>query len=98
MANIMSRPKLIVPIMINAGILGGLGAVLNIQGTAMSAGFGFSGLIGPVAALNGMEQVTAGSIILVTIMFLVLPIGLGLVSNYLFLQRNSITTKTVILS
>ena len=65
----MSRPKLIVPIMINAGILGGLGAVLNIQGTAMSAGL-VSPINGPVAALNGMEQVTAGSIILVTIMFL----------------------------
>lgn len=87
MANIMSRPKLIVPIMINAGILGGLGAVLNIQGTAMSAGFGFSGLIGPIAALNGIGQVTAGSLILVTLMFFVLPIGLGLVSDYVFANK-----------
>ncbi|WP_412989225.1 PTS transporter subunit IIC [Pediococcus siamensis] len=87
MANIMSRPKLVVPIIINAGILGGLGALLNIQGTAMSAGFGFSGLIGPIAALNGMGAISASSLILVTLLFFVLPIGLGLVSDYLFANR-----------
>jgi len=84
MANIMSRPKLIIPIIINAGILGGLGALFNIQGTTMSAGFGFSGLIGPIAALNGLGQVTLGSITLVTVLVLILPIGLGILSNYVF--------------
>lgn len=87
MANIMSRPKLMLPISINADILGGIGALFNIQGTAMSAGFGFSGLIGPLAALNAMGQVTVGSISLVTILFLVLPIVMGLISHYLFAHK-----------
>lgn len=86
MANIMSRPKLMIPISINAGILGGIGALFNIQGTAMSAGFGFSGLIGPIAALDEMGT-TVGSLLLVVILFFVLPIIMGLFSHYLFAHK-----------
>lgn len=87
MANIMSRPKLMIPISINAGVLGGIGALFNIQGTAMSAGFGFSGLIGPLAALDAMGEPTFSSVSLVTILFLILPILMGLLSHYLFAHK-----------
>ncbi|WEV40889.1 PTS sugar transporter subunit IIC [Lactobacillus sp. ESL0681] len=82
-ANLMTNPKLLLPISINAGILGGLGAIFKIGGTPMSAGFGFSGLIGPLAALANRPSDFA-NISLVIILFFILPIALGLVANYLF--------------
>ncbi|RMC49035.1 PTS transporter subunit IIC [Lactobacillus sp. ESL0228] len=82
MANLLTNPKLLIPISINAGILGGIGAVFNISGTPMSAGFGFSGLIGPIAAMSKRPN-NFSSITLITILFFVLPIALGLITNYL---------------
>lgn len=82
MANIVKKPKVMLPIAINSGILGGLGALLNINGTAMSAGFGFSGLIGPIAAL---EQ--GSNILTLIIIFIIVPFALALISHYLFILR-----------
>ncbi|GAD16146.1 PTS sugar transporter subunit IIC [Lentilactobacillus otakiensis] len=87
MANILSRPKLIVPVTLNAGIMGGLGALFGVAGTPMSAGFGFAGLIGPIAAVNGYGAANLLNIGLVTLLFFVIPIALGIASNYLFNSR-----------
>ena len=46
------KPKIVIPMLITAAILGGLAGVLNIQGTPISAGFGLSGLIGPLNYIN----------------------------------------------
>lgn len=69
---------------INAGILGGFGAALNIQGTPASAGFGFSGLVGPLAALDAMGSVTVGNVLELTLLFFILPIALAYASHVLF--------------
>ncbi|MBA1393931.1 PTS sugar transporter subunit IIC, partial [Lactobacillus sp. XV13L] len=66
MANLMTQPKLLLPIMVNAALMGGCGAIFQVGGTATSAGFGFSGLIGPLAALNSWGQSDWGNIVLVT--------------------------------
>lgn len=87
MANLMSKPKLLLPIVINAGILGGLGALFNIQGTPMSAGFGFSGLIGPLAALPGLSGSLAMKWVLITILFLIVPVALALASRWVFINK-----------
>lgn len=84
MANLMTKPKLLLPLIINAALMGGIGSIFNVGGSATSAGFGFSGLIGPIAALNSWRSNTSGQIILVTILFLIAPIILGLLSNYIF--------------
>ncbi|MBU5593491.1 PTS sugar transporter subunit IIC [Clostridium sp. MSJ-4] len=85
MANFVKKPRMIVPIVCNAAILGALAGIFNIQGTPMSAGFGISGLIGPVNALNLMEGGWSfGNIMLVAIIFVVVPIILGFVFNYIF--------------
>lgn len=83
MANLMTKPKLLVPVLINAGIAGGLGAIFKIGGTPMSAGFGFSGLIGPLAAMAS-RPANAANIILITVLFVVVPVSLGLLMNYIF--------------
>ncbi|MCT6902646.1 MAG: PTS sugar transporter subunit IIC, partial [Lactobacillus sp.] len=92
MANLMTNPKLLIPLLINAGIMGGLGAVFQIQGTPMSAGFGFSGLIGPVAAMAN-RPANAINIILIAFLFFILPIALGLLMNYLFNNKVHLFTS-----
>lgn len=44
-----------VPLILNAIFAGCLAYIFDIKGTAMSAGFGFSGLIGPLAAAQFMQ-------------------------------------------
>lgn len=85
MANFMSKPIMILPVICNAAVLGALAGIFNIQGTPMSAGFGFSGLIGPLNALNLMENGwTFGNVSIVAMIFIVLPLVLGLAFNYVF--------------
>lgn len=87
MANILARPKLLIPSIINAGILGGLGAIFNIKGTPVSAGFGLSGLVGPLADLDAHPHATIFHLIMVVILFIVLPITLGFISRYVFTDK-----------
>ena len=74
---------------ISSGIMGALGAIFKIQGTSMSAGFGFAGLIGPMTAY---EQMSPGvsSIVLITMLFVILPIILGLIMKYIFVGENKL--------
>ncbi|WP_192986079.1 PTS transporter subunit IIC [Carnobacterium mobile] len=83
MSNVFAKPKIMLPIICNAASLGVLAAIFNIQGTPMSAGFGFSGLVGPVNHLNIVGW-TAGNIMITVLIFLVAPIALGIGFNYLF--------------
>lgn len=92
MANLMTNPKLLIPLLINAGIMGGLGAVFPIQGTPMSAGFGFSGLIGPIAAMAN-RSANLFNILLIAILFFFLPIALGILMNYLFNSKVHLFTS-----
>lgn len=85
MPNVFTKPKILLPIICNAATLGVLAALFKIQGTPMSAGFGFSGLVGPVNHLN----LTAGgwsviNILITLLVFVIAPIGLGMIFNYLF--------------
>lgn len=83
MSNVFAKPKIMLPIICNAACLGALAAIFNIQGTPMSAGFGFSGLVGPVNHLNIVGW-SAGNIIMTILVFLIAPIVLGIAFNYLF--------------
>lgn len=84
MANFVKRPIMLLPILCNAAVLGGLAGMLNIQGTPMSAGFGISGLIGPINAINLMGGYNAKNIIMITAVFVVIPVVLSVVFNYIF--------------
>ncbi|KRL06199.1 PTS transporter subunit IIC [Liquorilactobacillus oeni] len=86
MGNMLSKPALFLPLSINAGIMGFLGAILNIKGSPMSAGFGFSGLIGPSAAYQQMPS-SLGSILLLIVLFVFLPVFLAYLSRYVFVKR-----------
>lgn len=86
MGNLLEKPGLYFPLAINAAILGFLGAVFEIKGTPMSAGFGFSGLIGPLTAWNYLP-VNWSNGFLIVLLFLILPIALAYLSRYLFIER-----------
>ena len=87
MGNMLERPRLFIPVIISSGIMGALGAIFRIQGTPMSAGFGFAGLIGPMTAYEQMDP-GVGSMILLTRLFVVLPIILGLAMKYIFVGES----------
>ena len=92
MSNFVKNPLIIVPIVINAFTLGVLGALFNIKGTAFSAGFGISGLIGPINALNNMSW-NFSNIILVFALFIFLPILFSYICNFIFINKLVLITE-----
>lgn len=85
MANVLSRPVIFLPVLCTAAIVGAVGGATGISGTPISAGFGISGLVGPLAALNyeGWGW-SAGNLAMVAVVFVALPLGLSLLFNALF--------------
>lgn len=82
------KPRVAFPMLITAAILGGLAGILNVQGTPYSAGFGLSGLVGPLNFINLAEDGwTAKNISIMLVMFLILPLILNLFFIYLFKKK-----------
>ena len=85
MANFVRRPIMMLPVLANAAILGALAGILRIEGTPISAGFGVSGLIGPINALHLMPGGFAlWNVMLVIVLFGLIPITLGIIFYRLF--------------
>lgn len=85
MANFINHPQIALPIICNAAIVGALAGLWQITGTPISAGFGFSGLIGPLAAFASMEGgITIMNSVIIITTFMILPIVLGLLFKALF--------------
>ncbi|MDN7245285.1 PTS sugar transporter subunit IIC [Planococcus shenhongbingii] len=88
MKNFLMKPKIAFPMLITAAILGALAGVLNIQGTPYSAGFGLSGLVGPLNYMNLAEGGwNARNITVMLSTFLVLPILLNVALIYVFARK-----------
>lgn len=92
MRNFFMKPKMVTPMIITAAVLGALAGVFNIQGTPMSAGFGLSGLVGP---LNHMNLVEGGwsftNTMIMLIIFFVVPFAL----NYVLIKLFSTKVKLI---
>ncbi len=86
MANFAEKPKIIVPIIANAAVVGAIAGIFNIQGTPISAGFGISGLIGPLAHLN-IVGYSFGNILITTLIFVGAPVIMGYVCKYIFIDK-----------
>ncbi|RYL93463.1 PTS sugar transporter subunit IIC [Sporolactobacillus sp. THM7-4] len=77
-AAVVRQPRIIVPIVLNAALLGTLGAIFQIKGTPISAGFGFSGLVGPINAIHFMAGGwTAANLIIIGLVFIAVPFAGG---------------------
>lgn len=95
MRNFFMKPVIAIPMLITAAILGALAGVLNVQGTPYSAGFGLSGLVGPLNYINlaeGKWNVTNITIMLG--MFLILPLILNLFFIYIFKKKLKMVKDT----
>lgn len=85
MANVWGRPLNFLPILSTAAVLGALGGIFKISGTPISAGFGISGLVGPLAALNyeGWGWTTSNITIVVGV-FIIAPIFFSVFFSWLY--------------
>lgn len=83
MRNFFMKPKMVTPMLITAAILGALAGMLNIQGTPMSAGFGLSGLVGP---LNHMNLVEGGWSVRNTLTMLLTFFAIPFLLNYVLIK------------
>lgn len=87
MPNVFKNPKILIPVMSSAALGGALAPILNIQGTPYSAGFGISGLVGPV---NNLNLATGGwtliNILTTILVFIVGPIVFGLLFKYVYMK------------
>lgn len=88
MRNFFMKPIIAFPMLITAAVLGGLAGILNIQGTPYSAGFGLSGLVGPLNYITFAEGGwTLKNISIMLSTFLILPILLNLGLIYIFSKK-----------
>lgn len=80
MPNWLKYPVMNIPLILNAIVAGIVTYVFNIQGTTASAGFGFSGLVGPINAYSLMQ---GGSALLNAILIFVSYFVITFVSAYI---------------
>ncbi len=67
--------KVMIPVYFKNPIIGGITAYLiGIEGTPMSAGFGYTGLIGPINAFNRMSGDPTTNVSLLIISYLFIPV------------------------
>ena len=94
MPNIVKKPATLIPIICSAAFCGLVAGLLKITGTPMSAGFGFSGLVGPI---NYINDVNVGwnmtGIIKAIVAFMVAPIGFNLIFKYVFTKVVPLVTE-----
>lgn len=74
--NWIRHPIINLPIVLNAILGGFITYLFGIQGTAASAGFGFSGLVGPIAAFRFMEGSAGLKVLYLFLAYFVLT-GIG---------------------
>lgn len=83
MTNVMLKPILILPFVVNASVLGMVASIFNIQGTPTSAGLGLIGMVGPLTYLS-LSSWTLVTVAITIVSFFVLPAVLAYLSDKLF--------------
>lgn len=88
MKNFIMKPKIVIPMVITAAVLGALAGIFNIQGTPYSAGFGLSGLVGPMNYINLTDSGwTPENIAIMLSTFFIIPFVINLALIYLFSRK-----------
>ncbi|QLK86765.1 PTS transporter subunit IIC [Staphylococcus sp. 17KM0847] len=83
MPNIIRYPIMLLPIGLTAAVTGVAGALVGIEGTKESAGFGIVGLVGPIKALEFMNYSPTINLMLVGLVYILIPFVVGFVVNYI---------------
>ena len=88
MRNFFMKPSIAFPMLITAAILGALAGILNIQGTPYSAGFGLSGLVGPLNYINlAAGGWTLENVAIMLSVFFIIPIVLNVALIHIFSKK-----------
>ena len=88
MRNFFMKPIIAFPMLITAAVLGALAGILNIQGTPYSAGFGLSGLVGPLNYINlAAGGWTLENVAIMLSVFFIIPIVLNVAFIYIFSKK-----------
>lgn len=94
MPNVFKNPKILIPVMSSAALGGALAPIFNIQGTPYSAGFGISGLVGPVNNLNlAPGGWTLMNILTTILVFIIGPVVFGLIFRYVYTKLIPIVSE-----
>lgn len=95
MGNIIKNPIMALPLAIVAGITGLIGGLLGITGTPASAGFGHSGLVGPIAAAQDLEMAPAMAIPVLALVYFVIPIGTAVLLHWLLAYKLNVYSPQI---
>lgn len=87
MRNFFMKPKIAIPMLITAAVLGALAGLLNVQGTPISAGFGLSGLVGPLNFINLAGGWTAKNVAIMLSLFFIVPFILNIALVHIFSNK-----------
>lgn len=77
MPNVMRKPQILIPMVATAIASAVSVPLFNLVGTPMTAGFGYSGLVGPIASLQGGIHWT-----MMFVVWFVVPFAFGFVAHY----------------
>lgn len=87
MGNIIKHPVMALPLALVAAVTGLVGGLVGITGTPASAGFGHSGLVGPIAAAQGLDMSPVPLVLLLVLVYFVIPIGLAILVHWLLAYK-----------
>ncbi|UOB20080.1 PTS transporter subunit IIC [Macrococcus armenti] len=74
-------PIIALPLLINGFIAGLCAYFFNVQGTPMSAGFGYTGLVGPINALRFMEGSIGANILSLLLAYVIIPLPIAFMTH-----------------
>jgi len=91
MPNYLGNPIMSLPIVINSIVTAISAYIFKIQGTTASAGFGLTGLAGPINAYTFMDGNAFVSIIILIVQYLIVPLGIAMITHTIFTKMNLYT-------
>ena len=95
-ANMMRRPVALLPAIVACGVSGIVAGIFRVQGTPISAGFGISGLVGPLAALNADGWGwSVRNILVVALVYAVVPCVSAFFAVKLFDKKLGVTNDNM---
>lgn len=86
MANYFKHPIIAVLLLINGIVIGITGYFMNVQGTPMSAGFGYTGLVGPINSLQFMDGAFGLNIFKLFVAYFLVPFPFAFIVHKISLK------------
>ena len=83
MPNLLRHPIIALPIGLTAVVTAITANLFGIEGTKESAGFGFSGLVGPINAIKFMDGSMLMNIFTLVFVYFVVPFGTAFIIHHL---------------